>query len=170
MQLRNTAIILALGALVLCVPASAVAAQTYNDTIGGYEYFATSTDGRFAGTASGALSGYWNTDVQHTTLCGTCTPTATISGGSFSLATTLDGSYTLITGKFTGGSVNVTNPGANCTKQTFAVDGVIGSVGTWYSGSGLGTFSATLTHYRHWLFGSCITYFASIDGSISLTF
>lgn len=51
---------------VLVAPATAAAAQPYSDTISGYEYNATSTDGGSAGTAAGALPGYWNADVQHT--------------------------------------------------------------------------------------------------------
>lgn len=156
--------------LAFAVATSAAGAQTYTSTISGYEYYATSTDGKFAGDASGLLAGYWNTDVQHTPLCISCMPTATITGGSFSLATTLDGASTLVTGKFTGGTVQVKNVGTNCSDQTFAVDGVLGSLGPWYSGTGSGSFSVMLTHYRRLLFGSCITYSASVSGTISLTF
>jgi hypothetical protein len=156
--------------LAFAVATSAARAQTYTSTIRGYEYYATSTNGKFAGEASGLLAGYWNTDVQHTPLCISCTRTATITGGSFSLATTLDGASTLVTGKFTGGTVQVKNVGTNCSDQTFAVDGVLGSLGPWYSGTGSGSFSVMLTHYRRLLFGSCITYSASVSGTISLTF
>jgi len=171
MHLYRRLLVSALAVLVLSVPATAGAAQqTYNDTISGHEYFATTTDGKFAGTASGALPGYWNTDVRHTPLCVSCTPTATITGGSFELATTVNGSPTLVTGDFTGGGVQVTNVGADCTNQTFTVDGVLGSVGPWYRGNGSGSFFVTLTHYRRRFFGSCITYAASVAGTLSLTF
>jgi hypothetical protein len=170
MRLRRTLLVFALALVALCTSATAAAAQTYNDTITGREYFATSTDGKFAGRASGSLPGYWNADVQHTALCLSCTPTATITGGSFVVATILDGSYALVTGDFTGGTVQATDVGAGCTNQTFDVNGVLGNVGPWYSGSGSGTFSATLTHYRRLVFGSCITYGASVAGTISLTF
>jgi hypothetical protein len=163
-------IILLVAALALLVsPATAAAAQTYSDTISGYEYAFTSTDGKFAGTASGPLPGSWNADVQHTPLCLSCTPTATISGGSFSLATTHNGFPALISGAFVGGTVQVTNVGSNCSNQTFAVDGILGKVGWWSSGSGSGTFMATLTHYRHSVFGICVTYGASVRGTLSLT-
>lgn len=170
MRLRRGFVVAALAALVLCMPAGALAAQTYNDTISGYEYYATSTDGRFAGSAAGSLPGDWHAVVQHTPLCSSCTPTATITGGSFSLATVLNYVPTLVTGKFVGGTVQVTNAGPRCTNQTFAVNGILGSVGPWYSGSGSGVFSATLTHYRYRLFGNCVTYSASINGTLSLTF
>jgi hypothetical protein len=163
-------LIILLAALVLLVaPATAVAAQSYSDTISGYEYAFTSTDGKFAGTASGALPGSWNADVQHTQLCLSCTPTATITGGSFSLATVHNGVPALVSGAFVGGTVQVTNVGANCSNQTFAVNGILGHVGWWSSGSGSGVFRATLTHYRHSILGRCITYGASVRGTLSLS-
>jgi hypothetical protein len=170
MSLRRPLLIVALAALALSVPATVGAAHTYNDTIRGHEYYATSTDGRFAGTASGALPGYWNANVEHTPLCLSCTPTATITGGSFEVATTLNGSHTLVTGDFAGGAVQVTNVGRDCTNQAFSINGVLDSVGPWYGGSGSGVFSAILTHYRQRVFGRCITYAASVAGRISLNF
>jgi hypothetical protein len=151
-------------------PAGATASSTYSDTLSGYEYWATSTDGKFAGSASGGLPGSWNADVQHTALCLSCTPTATITGGSFSLSTVIHYVPTLATGRFTGGTVQVINPGSSCTNQTFGVNGILGSVGTWWSGSGSGTFTVTLTHYRHYVFGTCVTYGASVAGSLTLAF
>lgn len=170
MNLRRLLLLCTLGIVGLCASSSALAAQTYSDTIRGYEYFFTSTEGSFAGTASGALAGDWNADVQHTPLCLSCQPTATITGGSFSLATTFNSIPTLVTGTFTGGTVQVTNVGTNCSNQTFDVDGILGKVGPWYSGGGSGTFSATLTHRRHWVFGRCVTYAASVTGTIGLSF
>jgi len=38
--------------LALWITASATAATTYSDTIGGFEYYATPTEGMFAGSAS----------------------------------------------------------------------------------------------------------------------
>jgi hypothetical protein len=162
--------LLGVAVLALAAPSGAFAAQTYSDTISGHEYYYTSTDGKFAGSASGELPGDWNADVQHTKLCLSCTPTATITGGSFSLATTLGSIPTLVTGKFTGGTVQVINKGTNCTNQTFAVNGVLGNVGPWYSGHGSGNFTATLTHYRTSILGSCVTYGASVKGTLSLAF
>lgn len=156
--------------LALWIPASASAASTYSDTISGFEYYATSTEGMFAGGASGSLPGDWNADVHHGPLCLSCSVTATITGGSFSLATSVNGIPTLVTGTFIGGTVQVTNVGPNCTNQTFEVNGTLASVGPWYSGSGSGTFATKLTHYRHPLFGRCITYGASIAGTLSPTF
>jgi hypothetical protein len=169
MRLRTFTLI-GIAVLALAAPAVASAAGTYSDAIRGHEYYYTSTDGRFAGTAAGAFPGGWNADVQHTKLCLSCTPTATVTGGSFSLATALGAVPTLVTGKFTGGTVQVINKGADCTDQTFAVDGVLGSVGPWSRGHGSGTFRATLTHYRTSILGSCVTYGASVTGALSLSF
>jgi hypothetical protein len=169
MNLRRLIILLAAALSLLAVPATAAAAQTYSDTISGYEYAFTSTDGKFAGTASGALPGTWNADVRHTALCLSCTPTAAITGGSFSLVTAHNGLPALVSGAFVGGTVQVTNAGAGCTDQTFAVNGLLGHVGWWSAGSGTGTFRVTLTHYRHSIFGSCVTYGASVRGTLSLS-
>ncbi len=147
--MTTRALLVLVAAAALCLPSAANAASTYNDAITGFEYYATSTEGHFAGSASGALPGY-----------------STITGGSFSLAT----GYTLVTGTFTGGTVQVTNVGAGCTNQTFDVEGTLSDVGPWYLGSGTGTFSAILTHYRKSVWGYCVTYAASVSGSFSLTF
>src|ERR671936_1754417 len=113
MHLRLSLLFVALAVCALSTGAVARAAQSYDDTVSGHEYFFTSTDGKFAGRASGALPGYWNADVQHTPLCASCTPTATITGGSFELATSLDGSYTLVPGDFNGEVVKLMNIGAD---------------------------------------------------------
>jgi hypothetical protein len=168
MNPRRLIILLAAALALLVVPATA-AAQTYSDTISGYEYAFTSTDGKFAGTASGALPGTWNADVRHTALCLSCAPTATITGGSFSLATTHNGLPAVARGAFVGGTVQVLNAGANCSNQTFAVNGILGHVSWWSSGAGSGTFRVTLTHYRHSILGSCVSYAASVRGTLSLS-
>src|SRR5919204_904944 len=162
MYLRKSLVSLFAVVVILFASATAAAAQSYSDTISGHEYYFTSTDGRFAGTAFGTLPGSWNADVRHTPLCLSCSPTATITGGSFALATTHNGSLAVASGTFVGGTVQVMNVGSNCTEQTFAVRGILGSVGWWFGGSGTGTFSVTLTHYRRSLFGSCVTYGASV--------
>jgi hypothetical protein len=161
--------LLAIATVAAAIAPAATASTTYVDTLTGYEYWATSTDGKFAGTASGSLPGTWNADVQHTALCLTCPQTATITGGGFSLSTVFHYVPTLVTGAFTGGTVQVRDSGAGCTNQTFAVNGVLGNVTTWWS-SGSGTFAVTLTHYRRYVLGSCVTYGASITGTLSVSF
>lgn len=171
MNVRRTVLVVALAIVAAsAATTSAQATHTYQDAISGHEYYFTSTDGRFAGTASGALPGAWSADVRHTALCLICHPTATITGGSFSLVTVLHSVPTLVTGVFTGGTVQVTNVGANCTNQTFDVEGVLGNVGPGHVGTGTGLFSSTLTHHRHRIFGVCITYAASVSGTLTLNF
>jgi hypothetical protein len=169
-MLRTAAVAVALVALVVLSPGSVRAATTYTDSITGAEYFFTSTEGRFAGRATGDLPGYWNTVVDHTPLSIGSTPTATITGGSFQLTTTLNGFYTLITGDVTGGMINVKDPGTDCHDQTFDVEGTLGNVGPWFTGSGSGTFSALLTHHRVPIFGQCVIYAATVTGTFSLSF
>ena len=155
--------------IAVCFLATATAgAAAHRDSIAGAEYHATSTDGRFAGAASGELPGTWKADVQHTALCISCSRTATITRGSFSLATVVNGLPTLFRGSFSGGTVQVIKTGADCTNQKFAVDGLLAHVHGRPSGTGTGTFTATLTHYRHSIFGKCITYAASITGKLDV--
>jgi hypothetical protein len=145
--------------------APAAAAATYTDSVSGIEIFATSTQGIFTGTASGDLPGRWQVTVNHTPL----SPDATITGGSLNLATTLNGSSTLVTAQLTGGTV-VLAPSSGCTNQQYSINATLGGVGTWYSGSGTGTFTGTLTHYRTSIFGRCVTYSASVTGGVTLNF
>jgi hypothetical protein len=141
----------------------ASAATTYTDSISGYEYAATSSQGSFAGTASGNLPGYWKATVDHTAL-----PYASITGGDFYLATYLNGSPTTVTGDFTGGTVKQVSGFTGCVNQQYAVNGNLGNVGFGSTGTGNGTFTGTLTHYRAKVFGYCVTYSASITGSLTL--
>jgi hypothetical protein len=137
----------------LAVPAAGSAA-TYQDQFFGVEVPpVTSTLGTFTGVATGQLPGRWYAQIQHAPLSSeTSVP---ITGGSFTL-TALDGRT--VAGSVVGGSVAVTNPGSGCRNQTFAVNVVLSD----------GGFAGTLTHYRTPLFGTCITYSASIVGSGTL--
>jgi hypothetical protein len=156
--------ILAAAVALALTPAAAIAATAYSDPISGFEYTAAATQGSFAGAAVGALPGPWSATVGHTPL-GT---SATITGGEFSLATYLDGTLTTITGHFTAGTIQQLSGFTGCVNQRYAVNGLLGDVGFRTAGSGTGTFAATLTHYRTKIFGYCVTYSASISGSLSL--
>ena len=156
--------VVAAAALIIS-PAAAIAATTSSDSISGLEYAATSAQGRFLGIASGALPGAWSVTVDHTPL-GT---SAAITGGDFHLVTRLDGTLTAVTGDFTGGMVRQLSGFAGCASQQYAVHGVLGDVGSGSVRRGTGTFAATLTHYRTKIFGHCVTYSASVSGSLSLT-
>lgn len=153
---------------VAALPLVAAASATYMDTVAGPEIFATSTQGKFVGQASGALPGFWYANVVHTALSG---GSATITGGTFSLATALSSQPAVVTGAFSGGSVRQTGGFTGCANQTYAVSGnliQVGPAGGAHNSSGI--FLATLTHYRTQFFGTCVTYAASVAGTVSLTF
>lgn len=151
-------------AALFITPATAIAA-THPDSVSGLEYAATPAQGRFIGIASGALPGVWSVTVDHTPL-GT---SAAITGGDFHLATRLDGTLTAVTGDFTAGTVRQLSGFTGCVNQRYAVHGVLDNVGAGAARHGTGTLNATLTHYRTKIFGQCLTYSASVRGSLSLT-
>ena len=156
--------IVAAAAALLTGPAAAMAATMSTDSISGLEYAATSAQGRFAGIASGALPGAWSVTVDHTPL-GT---SAAITGGDFHLATRLDETLTVVSGHFTRGTVRQLSGFTGCASQRYAVNGVLGHVSPGSACRGTGTFAATLTHYRTEIFGHCLTYSATVTGSLSL--
>ncbi len=162
------------GAVAVAVTPITAFAQThaYSDSVTGLEVYATSTEGVFVGSASGALPGNWTADVLHTPLSGS-PETAAITGGSFSLATTLNRSTVLITGTFVsgGGSVVQTSGFSGCVDQRYSVNGALDKVGIYGKPDrGSRNFSATLTHYRVLILGYCLTYGASIAGTVTLNF
>ena len=156
---------LAVLAVVIMGPGSVAAAATYPDSVSGYEYAATSTQGRFAGAAPGALPGVWSATVDHTPL-GTV---ATITGGDVYLATYQNGVPAVVTGHFTGGTVRQLPGFTGCSDQQYAVNGDVGDVGFGSAGTGSGSFAGTLTHHRTKIFGYCVIYSATITGSLTLT-
>jgi hypothetical protein len=159
---------LLVGAVAALAAPVALTSATYTDTLRGVEVAASSTEGTFAGTASGSLPGTWTVTVDHTPLTSSG---ATITGGSFSIETAVNSIPTLVIGTLAyGGTVTVTIPGTGCTTQKFAIYAPLVDVGEWGPGGGSGLFTGTLTHYRYPLFGHCITYSASIAGGVSLTF
>jgi hypothetical protein len=166
MSHRRLALPLALAFGLAVASSSAVLAATVSNQylITGYEYYATSTQGRFAGTATGDTgdSATWRAVVDHTPL----TTTATITGGYADLATSR---LVLVHGTFVGGTLTLISQQDGCGTQTYNVVGTLGDV-TTSDGRGFGKaeFDATLTHYRTWAFGSCITYSARVSGVIEL--
>ena len=147
-------IVAAAAVAALAAPVAATA-TTYTDTIAGIEIPPiTSTLGTFTGVAGGQLPGTWYAQIVHEPL--SSGSTVAVTGGTFVLQTiygsTLDGAVT-------GGTVTVTNTGAGCTNQTFAVDATLT----------IGSFSGTLTHYRTRIFGRCVIYSASITGNATFT-
>ena len=127
----------------------------------GIELIARHTQGTFSGYASGGLSGGWLAVVNHTPL----DPNARITGGSFSLATSLDQLGDPLAARIERGAITMTNPGTRCTNQTFKVTGNLAGL----RGYKRGAFSLTLTHFRHDILGTCLSYFATTNGTLTLT-
>ncbi|HEY3522645.1 MAG TPA: hypothetical protein VGK63_02985 [Candidatus Limnocylindrales bacterium] len=153
-------------AAALLVPSVALAAKVSSTyTIHGYEYYATTTEGRFTGTASGSAGdrATWNAVVDHTPL----STTATVTGGYADLLTSR---LVHIRGTFSDGSVALVDQQSGCGTQTYSVRGTLSNVSRSDSRrTGTGTFVATLTHYRVWI-GWCQVYSASVSGTIGLSF
>jgi hypothetical protein len=157
-------------AAALVMTVTAAANSTSTEWIHGTELpNATPTEGQFVGEATGSFAGAWYIDVWHQVLVN---HPVSITGGSFRINTVIHGWPDEIRGSFKpwSGTVTQIKGFRGCTNQQFAVKGDLVGVGV-DGGSGTGTFTATLTHYRAniWLVG-CIVYSASINGSVTLTF
>ena len=154
----GTAILLA---ATLAAHAGSVAAAT-EVTYGlrGIETAATSTRGVFSGVAwAWDDYGTWRATVDHSVF--DVNRHASIIGGTF----TLDGARRDASGTFEpGGSVVLSSADPGCGREFFDVDGVL-----TITGGGSGQFDATLTHYRTRVFGRCITYWATVRGSVALS-
>ncbi|CAN5260391.1 hypothetical protein BH18ACT12_BH18ACT12_15270 [soil metagenome] len=171
--LRFLAVAIAAAAM-LAVPLSAAAAPASTTfTVTGFEYAFTPAVGFFAGSAIGNAGerGAWNTHVEHDRLGSE--PPIYVTGGSFRMATRGSaGAYDWVTGTFVyhGGTITTIDPGAGCTNQRYLVTGTLENVSTRTTAGGSGTFSVTLTHYRAPVLGRCITYSASVAGTVSFQY
>jgi hypothetical protein len=153
-------------AIAVAVPgAAAVTGLSSTYAVSGIETsIPTNNTSTFAGPAlgSGGDAAVWKASVVHQALSncpfGSNTSCA-ITGGTFSL-TSSGGAQ--VAGSFTSGSVTPVSQQTPCGKQIFAVAGALATT------NGPASFTARLTHYRTILFGTCITYFATIAGSVQL--
>jgi hypothetical protein len=147
-------------------PASAQATTTYEYSVSGAEVSATSTKGRFVGTASGGGAvGTWYAEVNHTRLV----PHGNITSGPFGM--TLSRAPGIVGGQFEPHDpkneyfdITQINPGNGCRDQVYTVDGRLD-----LSGTGTGTFNVTLTHRRVSILRRCTTYAATVSGKVRLT-
>ena len=157
----------------LAIPATAAAAPVSTTfAVSGYEFAFTPTVGCFAGTAVGNAGdrAAWTTCVEHDPLGSN--PTY-VTGGRFAMTTRSPaGSYDYVTGTFVhhGGTIETIDPGANGTNQRYLVTGALENVSTSTTSGGSGAFSATLTHYRTRIFGTCIAYRATVVGAASFAY
>jgi hypothetical protein len=165
---RRLGLPLLLGLAASLAFSSAAQAATLSSTywIQGFEYSATTTVGRFAGTATGSAGdgATWNAVVEHTALI----TTASITGGYADLLTS---NLVQVHGSFSGGSVDLVGEEAGCGSQTYSVIGTLKKVSrSDLPRKGKGMFEATLVHYRASVLGACIVYSASVTGAITLDF
>ncbi len=165
---------------------SAEASVSHGTNVSGFEFYATATEGRFAGTASGTgshgLWGAWSIVVQHSSLdpCFPMQPAtpekppcAIVNGGTFTLGETSPAPE-LVTGQFDIGGptdrIDLVSGGSGCTDQVFTIQDGLSSVGTRSPFDGTGSFNATLTHHQRKFFGRCVTYAATVQGNVVLNF
>jgi hypothetical protein len=166
--------------LLMVILATPAAATVHRSVISGFEFYATSTQGRFAGSAAGqgadGLTGAWSIVVDHTSLvCSQPNQTCGhVTGGSFSLV--VANPTEVVSGRFNGratedqpDTIVLVDPGRYCTNQRFWIVDGLHDVGA-REHDGTGSFGAYLTHYRHSIFGQCITYSATVQGMVELSF
>jgi hypothetical protein len=166
-------------------------------SVSGFEIAATSTDGQFVGSigkGTGLAGGYFYANVIHqalneqstgsvTAICGTGevpspgtsqSASPCNSGNPISSVTVDLPNGKSVTGQFeyadlgpdqnNQGIVFESGTGSCPATQTFSVADVV-EFGNVY---GSYEFSVTLTHYSYDFFGDCITYFATISGTMTL--
>ena len=144
--------------------AQARALSTYDYNATGIETgVPTNNTSPFSGAAAGASGlGVWSASVVHTPL-DSCEVT-TITGGPFSLTGTRG---VRLAGTFTGGTVTAPtgycSGGVPCGNETFAIDEFLTVNGTL-----TGEFKGSLNHFSTTILGSCVTYFATISGHLTV--
>jgi len=160
-RMHRLAVAASLSLALIAIPAVAVANTDVTYAIRGAEYAATPTVGSFAGIAVAADDyGAWKATVVHDLLPTVVGSSAPINPcGSF----TLDGRVRDLAGAFLGVSVTLLSD-SSCGKQTYSVAGQLNLTA---GGPGTADFGALLTHHRIFLFGRCITYAATVKGSVT---
>jgi hypothetical protein len=147
-------------------PSSAFASTTYQESVLGVETGppqittacgTLNSVSSFAGIARGMLNGVFQISVCHTPLDPSAKPSATILGGSFTLANRT----TKVTGLLgSGGTVSLVGPPVIINSLCIETYAVIG---------GPEDFAGKLVHYGYWTGTSCNVFFATVSGSASLT-
>ena len=142
------------------VPIVTLAATTVTYGVSGLEYAATPSVGSFAGAAVATDDvGTWQATVVHGSLPTAPGGTAPVTGGSFAL----NGQRRDLAGAVDGGTITLLTT-SSCGRETYSVTGhlVLAPIGT-----GAASFGMLLTHYRLRFFGRCITYGATVQGSVT---
>jgi hypothetical protein len=138
------------------LPSTALAAPGTTDRVMGIEYSATATTGKFSGIAAGPLPGTWDATVIHDKLKPGTVP---ITGGSITVYTREP-----ITGTFVNGTISPINTPTTCVNERFNVTGTLA-----FEGDSTGTFTVVLTHLRTKLQSGCVTYGATVAGTLTVT-
>jgi len=145
-----------LAALLVLAPAAAAAPAVTAD-IGGLEYAATDTEGRFGGAANGQVPGAWLATVVHDPVTeGVAVP---ITGGSFTLRSTQGD----VSGRFVRGEVVPLDDFFTCANQRFNVTGTLA-----LDSGGRGAFTVVLTHLLAQTDSGCHIYGAVVAGSLTV--
>jgi hypothetical protein len=167
--------------LLVLIGATPAAAGLHRSFVSGFEFYATSTQGRFAGSATAAdangLTGAWSIVVDHTSLSHCLrpyVPCAHVTGGTFSLVVlnpteAVSGTFNSRATDDQPDVIELVDPGPNCSNQRYWIADGLHNVGA-SDHRGEGSFGAFLTHYRHSIFGQCITYSATVQGMVELDF
>ena len=149
------AVLTALLAVMVFAPAASAAESTIQ--IRGLEYGVSTTEGKFGGTARGALSGGWLATVVHEPLRkGKAVP---VTGGSF----TLRGRGPDLGGTFVRGTVKPLDASSTCENERFDVTGTLA-----LRGGGTGSFAVVLTHLRVRTGSGCRPYGAVVAGTLKV--
>lgn len=165
----------ALAVLVLGIPPAspAVAASPsplHRYLLAGVEARATNTVGTFVGGAADPqLEGMlWKAVVRHVPLSRTGTP-ALITGGSVTLHVASPTRFWTQSRSFTAGTIayapDLSSPSA-CGRQVLRVNATLAPT---TEADDSGSLDVYLIHHRRSLFGHCITYAATVRGSLNLT-
>jgi len=150
-----------IAALTVFSASASAQSQVVTYSLAGVETAATPTEGTFVGVAINPDDfGTWRAVVDHDPL----DDTALITGGSFAI----DGLRRQLEGEISDGEV--VRLGGTCRKETFNVTGHVLLQQDGIPTGEFGDFEVTLTHYGVRLPNvGCVTYFATIDGLITLT-
>jgi hypothetical protein len=166
-------ILVALAAAGAALPAAASGfPERY--ALAGAETHATGGSGEFVGGALRARDDpmFWKAVVRHRSLSRDPARAAQITGGTLTLRFGSDGGVASTRGTFTGGTVTydaARSAASACGRQVFQVDATVANLRR--DGlSATGTLEVYLTHHRRTIFGRCITYAATVNGSLSLSF
>jgi hypothetical protein len=138
--------------------------------LAGVEVRASSSEGTFVGgAAESRLSGMvWKAVVRHTPLTRKADSPALITGGSVTLHVPTQNPAFEESRSFNDGTITYAadrSSGASCGAQVFRVNATLDATN---AGEESGALQVFLTHHRRLVFGRCLTYAATVRGSLRL--